>query len=258
MAKKSSPSAPDSVERLREENATLRAAVKARDDFISVAAHELRNPMTPLVGHIELLRRHARNAGAAVPAQIVAGIERLDVIVHRYIKRTTVLLDISRLTTGRFQLVVAPIDVSTVVSDIVDDFSTFANASGVVLSSAIEPLAIGLFDRTAVEEIVENLTSNAIKYGRGRPVRVELARHENEICLQVQDHGLGISPEDQARIFDQFERLVTGRSASGFGLGLWVVGQLVVAMGGTITVDSKPDEGSTFIVRLPLHTTTES
>jgi hypothetical protein len=104
MAKKSSPGAPDSVERLREENATLGAAVQARDDFISVAAHELRNPMTPLVGHIELLRRHARTAGDVVPAQIVAGIERLDVIVHCYIKRTTALLDISRLTKGSFDL----------------------------------------------------------------------------------------------------------------------------------------------------------
>jgi signal transduction histidine kinase len=83
-------------------------------------------------------------------------------------------------------------------------------------------------------------------------------RQENEIYLQVEDHGLGISPEDQARIFDQFERLVTGRSTSGFGLGLWVVGQLVVPMGGTITVESEPGEGSTLTVLLPLHTTTGS
>jgi signal transduction histidine kinase len=256
--KKRSTSAADRVERLREENATLRAAVQARDDFISVAAHELRNPMTPLVGQIELLRRNARIAGEAVPAQIMAGIERLDVIVSRYIKRTTILLDISRLTTGKFRLVVAPVDVSTVVSDVVDDFSAFANASGVVLSAAIEPRAVGLFDRTAVEEIVENLTSNAIKYGLGQPVHVGLTCQQNEICLQVEDHGPGISSDDQARIFDQFERLVTARSARGFGLGLWVVGQLVVAMGGTITVDSKPGAGSTFIVRLPLRTTAES
>jgi two-component system OmpR family sensor kinase len=146
------------------------------------------------------------------------------------------------------------VDVAAVVNDVAADFMIFANTAGSVLSVATGTNIVGLFDQTAVEEIVENLVSNAVKYGSGKPIHVALTRQDDEVCLQVQDHGLGISSRDQARIFERFERLVTDRPTSGFGLGLWVVGQLVTAMGGTITIDSQPGTGSTFTVRLPLHT----
>jgi len=249
---------PESIDSLREENAALRAAVRARDDFISVAAHELRNPMTPLVGQINLLRKAARLAGGAVPDRIVQGIERLDFIVRRYIRRTTTLLDISRLSSGRFHLDLTPIDASSVVSDVATDFALHAEAAGSALTISIEKGIIGLLDRTAIEEVAENLISNAIKYGDGKPIDVTLARDAGEMRLQVKDHGFGISAGDQTRIFEQFERLVTGRPTSGFGLGLWVVGQLIEAMGGTITIESHPGQGSTFIVRLPLQTKKET
>jgi two-component system OmpR family sensor kinase len=248
----------ESIASLREENAGLRAAVRARDDFISVAAHELRNPMTPLVGQINLLRKAVQLAGGAVPERIVKGIERLDFIVRRYIRRTTTLLDISRLTSGKFRLNLAPIDASSVVSDVAADFAFHAEAARSALTLSIEKGVVGLLDRTAIEEVAENLISNAIKYGDGKPIEVTLARDAGELRLRVRDHGLGISAADQARIFEQFERLVTGRATSGFGLGLWVVGRLTAAMGGTITVESLPGKGSTFIVRVPLQTTEET
>ena len=96
------------------------------------------------------------------------------------------------------------------------------------------------------------LISNAIKYGSGEPIDVTLRPNDGYLCLQVRDRGLGISVKDQARIFERFERLVTGRPTVGFGLGLWVVGQLTESMGGTIAVESDPGNGSTFTVRLPL------
>jgi two-component system, OmpR family, sensor kinase len=241
-----------SIESLREEITALREAVRARDDFISIAAHELRNPMTPLVGQINLLRKNARNAGAAVPERILHGIERLDLIVRRYIRRTTTLLDISRLTSGRFHLDLAMVEVSTVVSDVAADFAVHAAAAGSVLSLFIEKDIVGLLDRTAVEEIAENLISNAIKYGSGEPIDVTLQRDDGYFCLRVRDRGLGISAKDQGRILERFERLMTGRPTVGFGLGLWVVGQLTESMGGTIAVASNPGHGSTFKVRLPL------
>jgi two-component system, OmpR family, sensor kinase len=244
-----------SLAQLREENAALRAAVKARDDFISIAAHELRNPMTPLVGQIGLLRNSARKAGDTVPPGIARGIERLDVIVRRYLRRTTALLDIARLTSGNFRLNLAMIDASAAIGEVVADFTTFAETAGSQLSVSSEPGISGLFDRTALEEVAENLISNAIKYGRGQPISVQLVSSENELCLRVEDRGLGISAENKDRIFQQFERLMTGHSTTGFGLGLWVVGQLVEAMGGRIEIESPPSQGSTFTVRLPLHKT---
>jgi signal transduction histidine kinase len=243
-----------SIESLREEIAALRVALRARDDFISIAAHELRNPMTPLVGQISLLRKNVRNAGSAVPEHIVHGIERLDVIVRRYIRRTTTLLDISRLSSGKFQLNPTTVSISSVISDVAADFAVHAEAAGSVLSIFIEDDIVGLLDRTAVEEIAENLISNAIKYGSGKPIDVTLLRAEEYLSLQVRDRGLGISAKDQERIFERFERLMTGRPTVGFGLGLWVVGQLTGVMGGTIAVESDPGDGSTFTVRLPLQT----
>ena len=256
MRDESVPEASVSIESLREEVAGLRAAIRARDNFISIAAHELRNPMTPLLGQINLLRKNARLAGDAVPEHISHGIERLDLIVRRYIRRTTTLLDISRLTSGNFRLNPAIVDISKVISDVVADFAFHAETAGSVLSVTIANDIVGLFDRTAVEEIAENLVSNAVKYGGGKPIDVTLTRDASQIKLQVRDRGLGISTKDQARIFEQFERLVTGRSTAGFGLGLWVVGQLSDSMGGTIEVESHLGEGSTFTVRLPLQTTT--
>jgi signal transduction histidine kinase len=244
----------ESIGRLREENAALRAAVRARDDFISLAAHELRNPMTPLLGQISLLRTAAHLADGAVPERIVRGIERLELIVRRYIRRTATLLDVSRLTSGTFHLDLTQTDASSVVSDIAADFAFHAEAAGSALTMSIETGIVALLDRTAIEEVAENLISNAIKYGDGKPIEVTLTRGAGQICLQVRDHGLGISAADQARIFEQFERVIDSHPTSGFGLGLWVVGRLTEAMSGTVTVDSLPGEGSTFVVRLPLET----
>jgi len=252
VPKKSASDMSAGIECLRGEITALRAAVRARDDFISMAAHELRNPMTSLVGQISLLRKNARDAGSGVPQHITRGIERLDLIVRRYIRRMTTLLDISRLTSGKFNLNPATVNISSVISDIAADFALYAAAAGSLLSIFIEEDIVGLFDRTAVEEIAENLISNAIKYGSSKPIDVTLLRTDEYLSLQVRDRGLGISAKDQERIFERFERLITGRPTVGFGLGLWVVGQLTVAMGGTIAVESDPGEGSTFTVRLPL------
>jgi two-component system OmpR family sensor kinase len=234
----------------------LREAIRARDNFISIAAHELSNPMTPLVGQINLLRKNSRLAGDTMPEHIARGIERLDLIVRRYIRRTTTLLDISRLTSGNFRLNPATVDISSVISEVVTDFAFHAEAAGSALSIAIENDIVGFLDRTAVEEIAENLISNAIKYGGGNPIDVTLTHDIRLLRFQVRDRGLGISAKNQERVFEQFERLVTGQPTAGFGLGLWVVGQLTETMGGTIVVESRLGEGSTFTVQLPLQTTT--
>jgi two-component system, OmpR family, sensor kinase len=249
------PARAENIAQLQEENAALRAALKARNDFISVAAHELRNPMTPLLGQINLLQKSANKAGDTLPQGIARGIDRLDMIVRRYMRRTTTLLDIGRLTSGNFRLNPAMIDASAVIAEVVADFISFAETAGSQLSVSSESGIHGLFDRTALEEVAENLISNAIKYGRGQPIHVSLVLEESELRLRVGDHGLGISPENQDRIFQQFERLMTGHDNPGFGLGLWVVGQLVEAMGGKIEIESRPGEGSTFTVRLPLRMT---
>jgi two-component system, OmpR family, sensor kinase len=109
----------------------------------------------------------------------------------------------------------------------------------------------GTWDRLRVEQVVTNLLSNAIKYGEGLPIEILLEGDDRTVCLSVKDHGIGIEPEHQDRLFERFERAVTRPQYGGFGLGLWITRQIVHAMEGHIAVESRPGEGSTFRVTLP-------
>jgi two-component system, OmpR family, sensor kinase len=237
---------------LRQQVEALREAVRARDDFIAIAAHELRNPMTPLSGLAELALAAARRAEATCPPRVTALLERLQQAVQDYIGRATRLLDVSRIEAGNLQLTPRPIDLSQLVLATVRKYEVTAAHQRCHLEPNVGEGIGGLLDPLAVEQVVENLLSNALKFGAANPVVVRLRSDGQGAQLDVQDHGLGISPEQQARIFGRFEQIVAHHQGSGFGVGLWVANRLVSAMGGRITVSSRPGEGSTFTVTLPL------
>ncbi len=115
-----------------------------------------------------------------------------------------------------------------------------------------KPAIVGNWDRLRVDQIVTNLLSNAIKYGAGKPIHVEVSVVEDRALLRVTDHGIGIDKVNQARIFERFERAVSSKHYGGFGLGLWIVRQIIQAHGGDISIQSRIGEGSTFIAELPL------
>jgi two-component system, OmpR family, sensor kinase len=230
----------------------LAQAVRARDEFIAIAAHELRNPMTPILGYAEHLLAVGRRPESECPDVIIVGLERLVSLIGEYIKRATTLLDVSRITAGKLCAELSLVELSGVMRQAVERHRPEAERCGCRLKPSIEDNVSGLLDQLAVEQIADNLLSNAIKYGAGEPIEVSLGRHGAQAQLTVRDYGIGISEEDQARIFDAFERAVTRREHGGFGIGLWVVRQLVDIMHGEIHVTSCPAEGSTFTVILPL------
>jgi signal transduction histidine kinase len=227
-------------------------AIAARDEFLSVAAHELRNPMTPIFGHVQLLLRLAHSADDAKMQQIISGLKKLDRLTERYIRRATMLLDLSRITAGKLELDPVPVDLSLLINDVIQILTPAAHHAGSHLTVNVAERVRGIWDRIALEQITDNLLSNAIKYGAGQPIEITLMSDGKTASLRVQDNGIGISEADQARIFGRFERAVTRRAHGGFGIGLWVVRQLVDAMGGDIAVLSKPGSGSTFTVTLPI------
>jgi signal transduction histidine kinase len=237
---------------LRRLVAELRAAVRARDEFIAIAAHELRNPMTPILMEVERLRVTAQRENAS--DRVVAGLERLERLILEYIRRATTLLDVSRITAGKLRLAPVPVDLSALVRRVAGTLAPAAVQAGCRLDVDVEDAVHGVWDPLAVEQVIENLLSNAIKFGAGKPIAIALAAATCDGAaarLVVRDHGPGIAAEDRARLFERFEQTVTGRAQGGFGVGLWLVGQLLAAMGGTVEVESRPGKGTAFTVRLP-------
>jgi two-component system OmpR family sensor kinase len=195
------------------------------------------------------------------PETLDKRLEQIEWLITQYVKRASILLDVSRVTSGKFRLDPAPTNVSNLIREVVENFGLVAELAGSSLTCRFTDGDIHrVCDRLALEQILDNLVSNAIKYGVGQPILVSATEDaaSGSVIVQVQDQGPGISTENQTRIFERFERVVhPGQHAGGFGVGLWVVGQLVETMGGSITIASQPDKGSTFTVSLPLPTLKE-
>jgi signal transduction histidine kinase len=240
-----------------EENGKLyaeaREAVRARDDFLSVASHELKTPLTPLRLRLQGLRREVEGGEQeSVPRErVVRAARGAEQQLHKLAVLVDALLDVSRLTQGRLALSWEELDLAEVVGEVVERFAQQAAKVGCEVEVRAEGPVMGRWDRTRLEQVVTNLLSNALKYGAGRPVHVAVEGEAERAVLVVSDEGIGISPEAQERIFGKFERAVSGRHYGGLGLGLYITRQIVQALGGTIAVESEPGQGATFRVVLP-------
>ncbi|MBV9014053.1 MAG: HAMP domain-containing histidine kinase, partial [Alphaproteobacteria bacterium] len=147
--------------------AELEAQVRARDEFLAIAAHELRNPMTPIAAWVELLLSLARREPKRISPQMLHGLERLENLVEAYVRRATTFLDVSRINSHNLQLTFSELNLSALVRDVVTAMAPAAENAECRISLALQESVIGSLDRTAVEQIVENLLSNAIRYGAG-------------------------------------------------------------------------------------------
>ena len=225
------------------------AAARAREEFLHVASHELRAPISTIRLTVHLLRRDARSG---CPDAYEGRLRVLDRQVARMVALSETLLDGSRITAGQLELSREEVDAAALVSKIAARFVDDAAEQGsVVEMDAPHPVRCVL-DPMRLDQIASNLLSNAVKYGCGRPISVRVRGEDGRARLEVEDRGIGIAPADQERIFRRFERAVSSRNYAGLGLGLWIVRRLVEAHGGAIAVRSAPGEGSTFAVELPL------
>ena len=228
-------------------------AIEARDQFLAVAAHELRTPiatLTLLVDHlITTLSRGAANAPADATLEELTLLRRQ---VHRLTALVVQMLDVSLITAGGLQLVPSAVDLRQVVREVVHRFDLELQQRHVkVVVDAPQP-ASGTWDEGRVDQIVTNLISNALKYGAGRPIEIAVRTHGSQAIVVVRDHGVGIPADELQRIFGPFTRATTARYHAGLGLGLWIAQQIALASGGRILVESRPDNGSTFTLELPL------
>jgi signal transduction histidine kinase len=224
------------------------AAARAREEFLHVASHELRGPIGTLRLTVQLLGRDLQRGRSDAMAERLRVVERQ---AGRLARLSDMLLDVSRITAGRLELSREEGDLAALVREVAARFADEAVEAGVALGvDAAAPVRCR-FDHARLEQVTSNLLSNALKYGRGAPVAVRVRSADGRAAIEIEDHGIGIAPEDQGRIFGRFERAVSARNFAGLGLGLWIVRQLVKAHGGEIRVRSAPGQGATFTVELP-------
>jgi len=240
------------AERERIRLAQAQEAVRMRDEFLSIAAHELRTPLTALTLRLQGI---AKALGAGPPAEEARWHQQVDRATRQAFRLADLvdtLLDLSRVIAGRIGLELEPTDLAKLTNDIVDAHTEQARGVGSTITVKVPDALHCEVDRSRIEQVLTNLVSNAIKYGGGGPIEVGLAQNGAFAELQVRDRGIGIAPEDTARIFGKFERAVSHRNYGGFGLGLFISRHLVEAHGGSIRVESTPGQGSSFTVTLPL------
>ena len=229
-------------------------AVKARDEFLSIASHELRTPLTSLVLQLQSLQRAAlTDRELRLSSQRVLGrLEGALGQTQRLTKLVNELLDVSRITAGRVELELEEVEMAEVVRHVLERFEDELKAAGCTMSFDVKSRAVGLWDRSRLDQVVDNLISNAVKYGRGKPIEVTVEDSGETARLTVRDYGIGILPQNMGLIFKRFERAAVTRNYGGLGLGLYIVSRILESLGGTIKVESTPGEGSLFIVELPL------
>jgi signal transduction histidine kinase len=232
--------------------AELEEELQARDDFLAIAAHELRNPMTPIGAQVELLLSKIPEETDGRLTGLLQGLQRLERLVNAYLRRAAVLLEVSRISSGNLRLHIVEVSLSSLVRQVVTNMIPLAERAGCLVRLTVQEGVIGRCDEMAMEQVLENLLSNAVRYGPGKPIEVVFASDGHVTRFSVRDEGIGISERDQAEIFERFHTLPRTKPNGGFGVGLWVTRRLVSAMQGEITVSSNPGVGSTFTVKLPL------
>jgi signal transduction histidine kinase len=230
----------------------LERAVAVRDDFMSMIAHELRNPLNSVYLQAQLRRKMLSEGRTPDAKAFLKMVERDERQIRSMVRLLDDMLDVSRARTGRLTINPGPFDLAESVRAVVEAISDQASASGVALELAAPETLPCVGDEFRIEQVVTNLLTNALRYGQGRPVAITVGTSGTEALVSVRDQGMGISPEDQERIFQQFERAQGDSQVPGLGLGLFIARQIAHAHRGQLAVRSTPGEGSEFILALPL------
>jgi PAS domain S-box-containing protein len=241
--------------RVNERTRDLKEAVKARDEFISVASHELKTPLTALRLNAQLTKRDLIKGDSRVLTKdhLVQFLDQLDKQVDRLHNLVEDMLDVSRIQRGSLSIKIAPTDLSQLCQEVFERYKPEITKAGCDLKLNIEPHIEGNWDRARLEQVIVNLVSNAAKYGARKPIDVKLFKQGDKAIFKIKDSGVGISPSDHARIFERFERAISASEISGLGLGLYITKEIITAHKGEITVESDTGKGAEFTVTLPIH-----
>lgn len=230
----------------KERELALEDAVRARDHFLNMAGHELKTPLTNMQMQLQLRQRDLKrgNLEAFSADKIAANLNEQLEYVSRLNRLVESMLTVSQIAEGKLKLSLEYFDICKLVADVVERFPG-------IQYSGCAPIH-GHWDWFRVEQVLLNLLLNAVRYGNGKPIQVSVHPVDSRVQIVVRDHGLGIPPADQARIFQRFERAISENEVCGLGLGLYIAKTIVQLHGGEIHLKSDQGHGAEFTVILPL------
>lgn len=233
----------------------LQKNLTLRDDFVSLTSHALKTPLTALSMSAQMIRLFHGKKIEEIPDgnRVLSSLEQIDLQIRRLTKLIDDMLDITQIRSGKLSLTREPFDLGQTVADVMERLRP-----EILHICRNEPPHLelksvnGQWDKIRLEQVVVNLVTNALRYGLGKPIGVRVWKNESFAFIAVRDHGIGIAKEDQERIFERFERVVSANEVSGLGVGLFIVKKITEAHGGKVVLKSHPGDGSEFIIELPL------
>lgn len=242
------------ISQLQKESIYQQKEIKSRDEFLSIASHELKTPLSAMLLQIQTALHNIRNVSLAnfSVEKLLNMLQSTEQQSKRLSKMINDLLNLSLIRTGRLDLEKERIDLGQLVKEVIDRFSEKAERDGCPIHFQTEENVIGDFDKLRIDQAITNLISNAIKYGDHEPIEITVKKKDHIGKITVSDNGIGIPKDRQERIFDRFERAVPNNSYKGLGVGLYITQHIIRTHHGRISLQSAPNQGATFTIELPL------
>lgn len=229
-----------------------RIGIQTRDEFLNIASHELKTPITSLQLQLQILKRRIEYGKDFNTRDVLKILDMKEAQLKRLTKLINNLLDVTKINSQNFELEREETNLSTVVHEVVDRFDGSGKDSKAKIYVDVEKQIIGKWDKFKIDQVITNVISNAVKYGDNKPIQVKVLNQKSVAEIIVKDQGIGIQEKELKKIFERFERTEVARQYEGLGLGLYIANQFIRAHGGSIDVKSKPGQGSTFTIHLPI------
>jgi signal transduction histidine kinase len=233
---------------------TAHGEIKARDNLMSIASHEFKTPLTTMLLQIQTALHNIKNVSLAnfSVENLLKMLENVENQTTRLSKMINDLLNLSLVTTRKIELEKEELDLSEITKNVVENFREKLTKEGYELQLESDKSVKGYWDKIRLEQAIGNLLTNAIKYGDKKPIQVKVANGDSTAKVTVRDQGIGIPKDQQERIFSLFERSSLVKNYEGLGVGLYITSRIIEAHNGKIHLKSKPENGSTFTIELPL------
>ncbi len=236
----------EDISRMKSVTASLEEAIFARDEFLIIASHELKTPITSLKLRLQIMQRHY-----AFNELIMEDINKLLQQVNRLNRLMNSILDVSRIQAGKFVLDIAPVNLNETINLVLNQFEEQLSGIKCQVNVDIPEIIIRPWDQARIEQIFTNLISNTIKYAPGCRIDIKVKTNPVTTTIEFKDYGPGIPKDKQKLVFQRFERAGASFSVSGLGLGLYICKKIVEALHGSIYLESEEGKGTTFIIELP-------